>query len=346
MAFELGTLQSMDQGARGELIGSGFNTLLTSDDGIFWNGHLSKRRPLCPQQGMERCTGLKDLAELDQHGLSAVKHRRRRMALSGNNGAVYTSDALTMDVDQVRNVSVREAESISVDVPRPPVNGDVTVSFWLISDTAIGGADFVQTMGQLSWADGDTQPQQVIVDTIDDLRNEPDETFRIEFGVSGPLIYSFSYEVTITDDELTFALPGNVVIVNDGVVRTSENGEGVTFGVALWSTPSQDVTVELSIDAQDEIAFEPGSLTFAPENFKRAQPVTVTGLDDGVLDGNRTVAMTFTAVSAGPEYDRLESGIAYIVNEDNEIMEASPVIFANGFETPWSRQWNLRRDRT
>lgn len=257
---------------------------------------------------------------------SGVVGAEGRLVITGGNGAVYTSESAFTESQGFR---VREAESITIDVPRPPSVGEVTVAYSLLPDSASAGTDFVQTMGELTWLEGESQPMQVTVDTVDDPFTEGDETLRIAFGVAGDLIYSWSYEVTIADDELTFALPTAVDIEIDGAVRTSENGESVTFGVALWSTPSQDVIIELSVSDENEIAFEPMSLTFTPENFKRVQDVTVTGLDDQQLDGNRTVEMTFTTISAGAEYDRFIPGIAYVINEDNEDPE---IIFIDGFE--------------
>ncbi len=257
---------------------------------------------------------------------SGVLGAEGRLIITGGNGAVYTSESTFAESQAIR---VREAESITIDVPRPPSTGEVTVTYRLLPDSASAGTDFVQTMGELTWLEGESEPKQVTVETVDDPFNEGDETLRIAFGASGDLIYSWSYEVTIADDELQVALPTAVDIEVDGAVRTSENGESVTFGVALWSTPSQDVTIELSVNDEAEIAFEPATLIFTPDNFKRVQDVTVTGLDDQQLDGNRTVELTFTTVSAGPEYDRFAPGIAYVINEDNEV----PVtIFNDGFE--------------
>lgn len=255
-----------------------------------------------------------------------------RLIITGSNGAVYISEP---ELSVAGEFQVRESESLTIDVDRPSIEGDVTLVYELVSGTALADTDFVPASGELTWADGDTDPQQITIDTIDDpFNNEGDENFGIAFraslDISGDLVTSWSYEITIADDDLQVALPTAVDIEVDGAVRTSENGESVTFGVALWSRPSQNVTIDISVDNENEVAFEPSSLFFTPENFKQVQPVTVTGLDDTVLDGNRTVAMTFDVASAGADYDRFEeSGVAYIINEDNEVPE---IVFADGFE--------------
>jgi len=249
-----------------------------------------------------------------------------RMVITGNNGAVYISEPVLSEVQGFR---VREAETLTIEVPRPPTAGDATVAYRLLSGSAVADSDFVSAAGELNWTPDDTAAKQIIVETIDDPFNEGDESFRVQFDSFGELIYTWTYEVTISDDELTFALPTNTDIEVDGAVRTSEDGTSVQFGVALSRNPSEDVVLELSMDTEGEIVFSPPTLTYTSEDWKRVQPVTVTGLDDGQLDGNRTVRLVFNTLSAGPEYDNLDPGVAYVINEDNE----DPlVIFINGFE--------------
>jgi len=253
-----------------------------------------------------------------------------RMVISGNNGAVYISDPLATDRDQVQNFSVREGESLTIEVPRPPISGAISFSYQLLPDSATAGSDFVPTMGQLSWAEGETTPKPITIDTLDDPFNEGPEILRVEFGLADDLIVSFSYEITITDTELMFASPFNVLIVSDGLIRTSENGDSTTFGVVLSRNPSEDVTITLSVDIEGEITFQPASLVFTPGNWNLTQPITVTGLDDDQPDLNKTAQLLFTTASAGPEYDNLAPAIAYVINEDNEPRDT---IFSSGFES-------------
>ena len=258
--------------------------------------------------------------------LSGIVGANGRMIITGNNGAVYISDPVLTEAQPFR---VREAEMLTIDVPRPPVAGTVTVDYRLLSGSAVGDTDFVQTSGELIWAAGDSTEKQIVVETIDDPFNEGDESLKVEFNVPGDLIYSWTYDVTIADDEFIFALPTNADIEIDGAVRTSEEGTSVEFGVAISRSPSEDVTLGLSIDLAGEITFSPSTLTFTPDNWQRVQPVTVTGLDDNQPDGNRTVQLIFETLMAGPEYNNLDPGIAYIINEDNEDPD---IIFSSGFE--------------
>lgn len=258
---------------------------------------------------------------------SAQRGANGRLIISGSNGAVYVADSLLTDRDLEANFSVREGESLTLEVPRPPSEGNTTVTYRLLADSATAGTDFVQTMGQLTWLEGDNTPQSVLIETIDDLQPESPEDLRVEFSVSGDLIMSFANVVTITDNEGRFER--GVDIIASAPIVTSEDGAEDTFGVALSRQPTDPVTVNLDVNLPGEVAFQPATLTFTPANWNQSQTVTVTGLDDNVRDRNRTVQILFTPTSNDPEYQGLEPGIAYVVNVDNE---QDVVVFNTGFE--------------
>jgi hypothetical protein len=55
--------------------------------------------------------------------------------------------------------------------------------------------------------------------------------------------------------------------------------------VALTSVPTSDVTIGLSSSDLTEGTVSPASLTFTAANAAHAQTVTVTGVDDAIVDG-------------------------------------------------------------
>jgi len=68
---------------------------------------------------------------------------------------------------------------------------------------------------------------------------------------------------------------------------TFENGAMTTFGIALNSPPSKDVSIVLSSSNEAEAPFSPPSVTFTSLNWMAPQVVTVTGVDDTRADGNQ-----------------------------------------------------------
>ncbi|MCM8809427.1 MAG: hypothetical protein NC934_04555, partial [Candidatus Omnitrophica bacterium] len=61
----------------------------------------------------------------------------------------------------------------------------------------------------------------------------------------------------------------------------------------------------------------PDSLTFTPNNWNIEQTVTVTPVDDNVVDGDKTYLITLTASSADQNYNRKTVNVS-VTNRDND----------------------------
>ena len=102
-------------------------------------------------------------------------------------------------------------------------------------------------------------------------------------------------------------------------LTTTEAGGTATFSVRLTSQPLASVTTQLSTPFTKEIKFAPSVLTFTAANWDVPQTVTVTGLPDGVIDGNRTwVIVTSPATSADPKYRGLDPSNVVGTNVDTD----------------------------
>ncbi len=112
--------------------------------------------------------------------------------------------------------------------------------------------------------------------------------------------------------------PGFTVSAISG--NTTEAGGTATFTVRLTSQPTADVTIGLSSSDTTEGTVSPASLTFTSANWNTNQTVTVTGVDDSVVDG--TVAysiVTAAATSADPNYNGLNPADVSVTNIDNDV---------------------------
>ncbi len=76
------------------------------------------------------------------------------------------------------------------------------------------------------------------------------------------------------------------VNVNRSNLVTSEFGTSDSFNVVLGYLPTQNVVLNLSTDNNAEALVLPATLTFTPGDWNVPQPVVVSGLDDGVGDGD------------------------------------------------------------
>lgn len=59
-----------------------------------------------------------------------------------------------------------------------------------------------------------------------------------------------------------------------------DEGASKDLSVRLSQAPSAPLTVSIAIDQPDKLAIAVPSLTFTPDNFDQAQPVSIAGLDD------------------------------------------------------------------
>jgi len=89
--------------------------------------------------------------------------------------------------------------------------------------------------------------------------------------------------------------------------------------VVLDTQPTADVTIGLSSSDLTEGTVAPASLTFTSGNWSSPRPVTVTGVDDLVQDGNIAYTILTAAASSGDGYyNGLDAADVSVTNLDND----------------------------
>src|SRR5581483_422553 len=99
------------------------------------------------------------------------------------------------------------------------------------------------------------------------------------------------------------AAAGVTVTQSFGNTNVTEGGATDTITVVLTTAPTANVTITMNPGTQVTVA--PNPLTFTPANFATAQTVTVTAVDDTVVEGPHTGTITFTTTSADASYNGL-----------------------------------------
>jgi 6-phosphogluconolactonase (cycloisomerase 2 family) len=120
--------------------------------------------------------------------------------------------------------------------------------------------------------------------------------------------------VTTTDDETPgFSFSGQVVVSED---LTSD-----TFTVVLDAIPSSDVVISVVSSDPGEASVDVSSLTFTPGTWQTPQTVTVTGVDDGLADGDQNVAVRLSIDDANSDdaFDGLSDKIVPVTTSDNDV---------------------------
>jgi len=111
--------------------------------------------------------------------------------------------------------------------------------------------------------------------------------------------------------------PGIAISPADNLV-TIESGVASTFTIMLDKQPSADVDITFASSDTSEGTVSPASLTFTTNDWHVPRTVTVTGVDDSVLDGNIIYNVTVGVSSTDSRYNTLQIAPLSVVNLDNE----------------------------
>ncbi len=80
--------------------------------------------------------------------------------------------------------------------------------------------------------------------------------------------------------------------------NTTEAGGTATFTVKLSIQPTSDVIIAISSNDTGEGTVSPSSLTFTSVNRDENQTVTITGVDDSIVDGNISYTILLAAATS------------------------------------------------
>ena len=170
--------------------------------------------------------------------------------------------------------------AFSVVLTLPP-SADVTIGLSSsdIGEGTVSPASLIFTIA--NW----NTPQIVTVTGVDDALTDGNIAYSI---VTAAAISSGSYSgIDPSDVSVTNLDDDSVGIsVSPIGITTSEAGGSLMLGVVLDCNPIEDITIALSSSDTSEGTVNPASLTFTSGNWSTLQPVTVTGVDDDVVDGD------------------------------------------------------------
>ena len=130
------------------------------------------------------------------------------------------------------------------------------------------------------------QSQSTITITVDDANSED--------GFDG--LADQTVSATTTDDDVA----GFTIAQTGGSTSVAETGTTDTFTVVLNAQPAEDVVMSIaSSDAGESTTTN--TLTFTNANWDTPQTVTVTGVDDNIIDGTITSTITISIIDANSD---------------------------------------------
>ena len=118
--------------------------------------------------------------------------------------------------------------------------------------------------------------------------------------------------ITITDNDTA----GATIVQSSGSTDLTEGGATDTYTIVLNSQPTANVTIAIAPDSQSTT--NPTSLTFTSANWNVDQTVTVTAVNDSVVEGNHTSTIQHTATSSDTNYNGLTIGSVTASITDND----------------------------
>jgi uncharacterized repeat protein (TIGR01451 family) len=199
---------------------------------------------------------------------------------------------------------------ISAAVTQTP--GTADAADYTLSTTSIGFA-----AGTLSAA---TQPIAIAI--IDDLIAEGNETFSLGFGaVSGPATASGVHTVTLIDNDTA----GVLITQGGGATSVTEGGSDDTYTLELTSQPVGNVTIAINSDSQ--VTAAPTSVIFTTGNWNVAQTVTVSAVDDAVVEGDHSGTLSHVVSSGDSNYNGISVPALDVAITDNDsaVVSFSPI---------------------
>lgn len=163
-------------------------------------------------------------------------------------------------------------------------------------------------------------PQVVTITGVDDDDDDGATSYTIVTTAtsSDPAYDGLSVDdvaVVNLDDELVE--PAILVSPTSGL-QTTEGGGTATFSVFLGTQPAASVGLSLTVGDTSEGSLDKTTLIFSTTNWSTPQTVTVTGLDDGIDDGDVTYAISPTVVSTDAVYASLGAPAVSVTNEDDD----------------------------
>ncbi|MFC1597786.1 GEVED domain-containing protein, partial [Planctomycetota bacterium] len=195
-------------------------------------------------------------------------------------------------------------------------------------DTQVG----VAPAGPLVFTPADwDSAQTVTVSAVDDDVVEGPHTGTIlHTASSADPIYNGIAVDSVTANVGDNDTAGVSILEPGGDTAVVEGGATDTYHVVLTSQPAHDVHVVLNPDTQVGVA-PAGPLVFTPANWDSAQTVTVSAVDDDMVEGVHTGTIVHAASSADPVYSwiAVDSVTAYISDNDT----AGVAIFETGGDT-------------
>lgn len=171
------------------------------------------------------------------------------------------------------------------------------------------------------------EPQTVIVKAVDEGKEEGIHQSKITHRVAskddnyaGLSADSVSVRISEVIDKR--------VIVKPTSLNIAEGGDTINYTVSLTGKPAQDVTVTISntgtispshaVSPTNDLDLISRTVTFTPDRWDVSQIITITALDDDVIEGTEVVNIAHSVSSDDEGYDNAPTDGVVVTIADND----------------------------
>lgn len=205
-------------------------------------------------------------------------------------------------------------------------NDTVTVTL-TSSDNQATTSAYIYTFTPSNW----NTPQYATISAIDDSIQEGTHYGIITHTLSS-LDSNFngliSYQTaTITDNDAA----GITVTLPNGVINIAEAGPTDTYYVKLNSLPTSPVSLVFS--AQNQATASPANLVFNSTNWNDNQTVTISAIQDYLIEGPHTATISYTASSADANYVGKTASFTANITDDDSLSPGLSIVETDGGTT-------------
>lgn len=149
---------------------------------------------------------------------------------------------------------------------------------------------------------------------------EGDETTRV-LWFSGSIARVQVYDTALSETQIQALAFPFTLEETEGSTVVSEAGATDTYRVVLGAQPSSHVTVTIANDGRT-LTNVP-SLTFTDSNWDTPQTVTVSAVDNPIIEGAQTSVLTHAVASGDPTFDGLSVELGVLVLDNDRLGDFS-----------------------
>ena len=163
-------------------------------------------------------------------------------------------------------------------------------------------------------------PQTMTITAVDDAIQEPTKNILITPSVAS---LDARYNALVVPDIAVTVFDNDTPAVNitqsGGSTTVIEGGATDTYDIVLATLPTANVSVGLAI-GQAQVTTNVNTLTFTPINWNTPQTVTITAVDDIIVEGTHSDNISHTVTSADVNYNAIAApSLSTITITDNDV---------------------------